>query len=220
MTDEKLPFDAYVFDLDGTLLDTLPDLVVLTNTVLRECGYPAHTRDEIVSYVGNGALSLMMQAVPPNTSMADTQAALDRWKANYATLGHRLTSPYAGMPEALGQLKRHGAKLAVLSNKFDAATQSVIAEHFPGVFDAVHGECDEFPRKPDPAGLLRTLQELGVAPARAAYVGDSAGDMEVAGRAGTFGIGVAWGYQPTEALRKAGASAIIDEPAGLLAAGA
>ncbi|WP_165248721.1 HAD family hydrolase [Adlercreutzia sp. ZJ141] len=214
--DEKLPFDAYVFDLDGTLLDTIPDLVVLTNTVLRECGYPEHTREEILSYVGNGAFTLIKQAVPPNTSIADTQAALDRWKASYATLGHRLTLPYAGMPEMLHQLKSRGAKLAVLSNKFDAATQSVIAEHFPGVFDVVHGECDEFPRKPDPAGLLRTLQELGVAPSRAAYVGDSAGDMEVARRANTFSIGVAWGYQPTEVLQKAGANIIIEVPADVL----
>lgn len=210
------PFDAYVFDLDGTLLDTLPDLVELTNITLREFGYPEHTTEEILSYVGNGALALMTQAVPANTSEEDTAAALAYWKSRYIDLGHAMTKPYEGIPEALAALKQRGAKLAVLSNKFDAATCSVIANHFPGIFDVVHGECPEFPRKPNPAGLLHTLEELGVSPDRAAYVGDSAGDMDVSLRASTFAIGVSWGYQPVEKLQAAGAHVIIDSPDQLL----
>lgn len=209
-------FEAFVFDLDGTLLDTLPDLVVLTNAALRENGFPERTTAEILSYVGNGARSLISQAVPKDAGQDAVQAVLDQWKANYVTLGHRMTVPYQGMPEALGELKERGAKLAVLSNKFDAATRAVISEHFPGVFHAVHGECEEFPRKPNPEGLWRVLDELGVCPQATAYVGDSAGDMLVAHRAGTFGLGVSWGYQPEAMLRDAGAQAIINAPMQLL----
>lgn len=208
-----MSFDAYIFDLDGTLLNTLPDLVNLTNMVLGEWGMPPRTSAEINSFVGNGARVLLQKAAAPGTSDEDIDAILSRWKALYPEHGHKYTKPYAGMPEALAQLKAGGAKLGVLSNKFDAAAQSVIAEHFPGVFDIARGEAPDIPRKPDPAGLLRLMDQLGVEPARVAYVGDSGTDMTVASRAGVgASVGVTWGYRSREELAACGARWLIDEP--------
>lgn len=209
-------FDAYIFDLDGTLLNTLPDLVNLTNMVLSEWKMPEHTTPEVNSYVGNGALVLLQRAAVAGTPDEVIDAMLARWKELYPAYGHKLTKPYEGMPEALATLKERGAALGVLSNKFDAAAQSVIGEHFPGVFDIVRGECEEIPRKPDPAGLRWMMGKLGVAPARLAYVGDSGTDMAVALAAGAFPLGVTWGYRSEEELRNAGARALAHAPEELL----
>ena len=114
------PFDTFVFDVDGTLLDTLPDLVVLTNAVLRECGFPERTSAEVLSYVGNGVKALMYQAVPEGTPQDVADACLARWKENYGTYPNDLTKPYPGIPALLAELRRRGCKLGVLSNKFDA----------------------------------------------------------------------------------------------------
>lgn len=210
-----MPYDAYIFDLDGTLLDTLPDLVNLTNTVLAERGLPQHTRDEINGYVGAGARVLLQRATPPGTPDAEIDALLARWQALYPQLGHQFTRPYPGIPEALARLAAQGARLAVLSNKFDAAVADVIARHFPGTFDLARGECAEIPRKPDPRGLQHMMAQLGVAPERTAYVGDSGTDMQVALAAGAAPIGVSWGYRPRAELQAAGAERIIDTPVAL-----
>ena len=209
-------FDCYIFDLDGTLLDTLPDLVVLTNTVLKEFGFPERTTQQIVSYVGNGARALMYQAVPQDASEAVVEASLERWKALYSTLGHAQTRPYEGMTSTLLTLKNQGIKLGVLSNKFDEATRSVIDRNFPGIFDAVHGESPQFPRKPNPQGLLTTIRELGSTPQTTVYVGDSPGDIVTAHAAGTFALAVSWGYRSVEDLKEAGYDALIYEPTQLL----
>ena len=208
-------FDAYLFDLDGTLLDTLPDLVTLTNKVLCENGMPEHTTEEVNSYVGGGSRVLLGRAAPAGTPEEVIDALIVRWKELYPEFGHRTTRPYEGVPQALAQLKAAGAKLGVLSNKFDAATKAVIGEHFPGVFDLVRGESPETPRKPDPAGLLKMMSDLGVSPERCAYVGDSGSDMQVALAAGAVPVGVSWGYRSVEELRAHGAARIIDSPAEL-----
>lgn len=212
----SMTYDAYIFDLDGTVLDTLSDLVNLTNLVLRERGMPEHTSDEINSYVGSGARVLLQRAVPAGTPDEVIDVILARWKELYPEHGHALTRPYAGMPETLDELKRRGAKLGVLSNKFDAATRSVIAEHYPGVFDIVRGESPETPRKPDPTGLLRMIDDLGVRADRVAYVGDSGGDMTVAVRAGAVPVGVSWGYRSVDDLRAAGMRYLLESPDDLL----
>ena len=112
MIDATTPrFDTFVFDLDGTLLDTLPDLVVLTNAVLRECGFPERTSAEILSYVGNGVKALMYQAVPQDADEEAVEAAMSRWKELYPQYGYRLTKAYAGIPETVAELKRRGARL-------------------------------------------------------------------------------------------------------------
>ncbi len=213
-----MTFQAYIFDLDGTLLDTLPDLVRLTNMVLDQRGWPRRTRDEILSYVGDGVRVRLRRAAPADVQDAEVDDAFARWQALYPTYGHALTAPYDGIPETLAQLKGQGAKLGVLSNKFDAAVQEVIAHHFPGIFDIARGECAEIPRKPDPRGLLHMLQQLGVRPEQAAYVGDSGTDMQVARVTGSFAIGATWGYRCAADLQAAGAQVLIDAPQDLLKA--
>lgn len=209
-------FDACVFDLDGTLLNTLPDLVKLTNISLEHFGLPTHSAEAIVSFVGNGAATLISQAVPSGYPSEKTAEVLQFWKDSYPEYGHAMTTPFPGIPEVLQQMRNAGVKLAVLSNKFDKATREVIEAHFPGVFHEVHGESAEYPRKPDPTGLLKTLSNLGVRPERAVYVGDSLMDMQVAVRAGVRSVGVLWGYQSEAQLVSGGAEYLLSHSSQLL----
>lgn len=209
-------YDCFVFDLDGTLLNTLADLTDSTNDVLRQCGYPEHTQEAIRSFVGHGAKRLMFQAVPKSATAEEAEAALGAWKRHYPAQGYPKTKPYDGIVEALRALKGRGAALGVLSNKFDGAAKSNIERFLPGYFDVVYGERAGVPRKPDPRALLMLVDELKSAPEHTVYVGDSPVDMEVANNAGTFALGVAWGFNDVEALRHAGADAIASNPADLL----
>lgn len=209
-------FDAVVFDLDGTLLNTLPDLVELTNATLAECGYPTHTTEEVLGYVGSGVKALIRLAIPPDAGEDAVERVSERWQQLYPEYGYKLTKPYPGIEEALRQLKSRGMKLAVLSNKFDAAARDVVATFFPGVFDSVHGESPDFPRKPDPTGLRRLLRELGTAPECCAFVGDSSNDMRVAHAVGAYSVGVTWGYSAKDVLEDEGAELLIDHAGDLL----
>ena len=198
MADKTLqpPFKTFIFDLDGTLLDTLDDLVVLTNDVLVGAGMPPHTREEINSYVGNGAQALMRQAVPPETPEAVTEQVLQQWKDAYDVYPNDLTRPYPGVEAMLAELRNRGCRLGVLSNKFDGGVQFIMKKCLDGAVDVTHGEGGprHFPRKPDPAGLLATIEELGSTPERTVYVGDSPGDIHAARNAGCYAVGVSWGY--------------------------
>ena len=211
-----MAYDAYIFDLDGTLLNTLPDLARLTNMVLEERNWPQRTIEEVLSFVGHGGRYLLSRAIPAGTPDELLDEVFARWRELYPTYGHAMTKPYEGIPEVLDALKERGAKLAVLSNKFDAAVGQVIAEHFPGVFDIARGECEEIPRKPDPAGLRMVMRQLGVAPECVAYVGDSVTDVRTALNAGVFCVTVTWGYGETSALKAEGAQVLIDNPSALL----
>lgn len=202
-------FDTFIFDLDGTLLDTLPDLVVLTNTSLEAFGLPPRTTDEIHSFVGNGAKALIYQAVPEDTDVQITEQVMQRWKDLYSTVGNQLTKPYPHIVETIRDLKRRGVKVGVLSNKFDAGVQAAVDEYLPGLFDVSHGESDEIPRKPNPAGLLYSISELESDPQHTVYIGDSPGDILTARNAGTYAIGVGWGYHTADELREADADAVI-----------
>lgn len=216
MTESHPIFDTFIFDLDGTILDTMPDLIHVTNETLTHFGYPTHTDAAIHSFVGDGAQRLIYRALPEGTPEAVCAEALEYWKALYPKTGHARTRHYAHMPETLAELKVRGCKLAVLSNKYEGGVKDVIPRFLPDLFEVLHGECEAIPRKPNPAGLLQTIQELGSAPERTAYVGDSAGDMRVAHNAGTYAIGVDWGYNPVSTLQEAQAGAIISNPAQLL----
>lgn len=208
--------DAVVFDLDGTLLNTLPDLVALTNAVLDACGYPQRTADEVLSFVGSGVKALIRLAVPSDASDADVERASSLWQEMYPDYGHKLTRPYDGIPEMLAQLKSTGVALGVLSNKFDAGVRDVIGSFLPGVFDIAHGESPEYPRKPDPTGLLRMLGELGTTPQRCVFVGDSFNDVNVARSSGAYSVAVSWGYTDLPTLKTLGAASIINAPGELL----
>ena len=207
---------AYIFDLDGTLLDTLGHLTNITNMILAELDMPAHTPDEINSYVGSGARVLMQRAAVPETPDAVIDGMLVRWRELYPEFGHKFTKPYEGVPEMLDSLKERGMKLGVLSNKFDAATRAVIDRHFPGVFDLVRGEGPDCPRKPDPTGLRGVVAQLGFAPDECFYVGDSGSDMTVALAVGCDAVGVTWGYRSADELQAAGAHHLVHAPAQLL----
>lgn len=208
---------AAIFDLDGTLLDTLPDLVTITNKALEQCGYPQKTTAQVLSYVGNGARALMYQAVPENTPDADVEHCLKTWRALYPVYGHAQTQPYEGIPELLDALHAHQIAAGVLSNKFDAAVVEVIERYLPGHFEAVHGECADYPRKPDPTGLLKMIKALGKTPEEVAYVGDSAGDILVAQRARCTSVAVTWGYNTRDVLKAAHPDVMIDNPRELAA---
>ena len=135
MSDKKT-FDTFIFDLDGTILDTLPDLVVVTNEALREQGFPERTHDEVLSFVGNGLVALMYQAVPENTPKDIADQAVACWKRFNLEYDNHLTAPYPHVLETLAELRRRGCKLGVLSNKFDGGVHKIIAQCLPGLFDA------------------------------------------------------------------------------------
>ena len=200
---------AMVFDLDGTVIDTMDDLVALTNQVLDEFNMPRHSKAEIQSYVGNGALALMLQAVPPGTPEDITSAALTRWKELNPQFD-QLSRPYPGISETLEKLRREGVRIALLSNKFDYGVQVMVNAKLPNVFEVARGERPDTPRKPDPTGLSNIFRQLEADPALSAYVGDSPGDIQVAKNAGCLAVGVSWGYRSVEDLAQAGADVIVD----------
>lgn len=208
--------DTIVFDLDGTLLDTLPDLVVLTNAALAEQGFPTRTPEEINSFVGKGVRHLVVQAVPENTPEEVIDVVMVRWKELLPELGINLTEPYPLVLETLAALKSKGIKLGVLSNKFDKGVQEAVGIFLPNIFDVVYGETPEIPCKPNPIGLQRVIKELGSTAEKTAYVGDSAGDMIVATRTGALSVGVSWGYHSAEELQDAGADMVIESMKDLL----
>lgn len=189
------PVKAFVFDLDGTLIDTLPDLALITNRALAEEGYPTRTTQEILSFVGNGLQALIRRALPRNATEDDATRVRKRWRSIHLEVGDALAKPYPHVAHTVQELKRRGCKVAVLSNKYDAGVRQVIDACLPRLFDIAIGEGPNIPRKPDPTGYLRVMKQLGVTPKECAYVGDSPGDVLVARNAGTAAIGVTWGYR-------------------------
>lgn len=185
---------AMVFDMDGTILDTLPDLTRVTNLALAQMGFPQHTQQEVLTYVGNGAARLIAQATPADATADERQRTLEVWEQIYLDTGSPLTGPFPGIVDALRALRARGVKTAVLSNKFDEAVRELADQFFPGLFDIARGEIPPTPRKPDPTSLLQVLRAFGVTPEQAAYVGDTSVDVEVARNAGVRAIGVSWGY--------------------------
>lgn len=214
---EQQTYKAFIFDLDGTLLDTLPDLVNVTNKALEEEGFPTHSPDQILSYIGDGAARLIAQAVPAEATVEQTEHVFQNFKAFYHDFGILYTTEFDGMTAALERAKEAGIGLAIMSNKFEQGVLDVRDRFFADLIEVAHGESENIPRKPDPAGLLLCAQELGVDPSQCLFFGDSASDIQAAHNAGMKGVAVKWGYQPHERLFSAHPEYTIDLPADMLA---
>ena len=207
---------AVIFDLDGTLLNTLGDLRAATNHALEVRGLPPHSMEEIRQFIGNGIRLLICRAMPEGTPEAEIDAALDDFKAYYAAHIHDRTVPYDGIPQLLTALRKRGIQVAVLSNKIDSASQQLIDYFFPEKTDVVFGEHVGVPRKPDPTSCRMVMQQLGVQPEQVLYVGDSGTDMQTAKNAGLYAVGVTWGFRSKEVLLKYGADVLVHRPEQIL----
>jgi len=209
---------AVVFDLDGTLLDSLEDLADAMNCVLAEAGYPLHPLEAYRYFVGDGIEALVRRAVPEAERDHDALPPLiDAMRDEYARRSANKTRPYPGIPELLDALQTRSVPFAILSNKPHAATLDLV-DRLLGRwrFAAVLGARDTVPKKPHPAGALEIAENLRLAPAAFAYVGDTPVDMGTARAAGMFAAGVLWGFRSEAELREAGAQALLTEPADLL----
>lgn len=208
-----------LFDLDGTLLDTLKDLADAVNRVVSARGFPTHNLDDFRWLVGEGARLLIERSLPEDHRDAATvESALTDYRADYSKHWNVSTRAYDGIPELLAELQRRGIALGVLSNKPHVMTQRCIEGYFPTTpFAAVLGQRDEVPRKPDPAGAYEAAAKMGMPAQDVLYVGDTAVDMQTARAAGMMAAGVTWGFRPESELRDNGAQIIVHHPRELLA---
>ena len=196
-----------LFDLDGTLLDTLDDLTDATNHTLAQLGYPLRSREEMRRFVGNGAARQLQQSVPEGEPW---EAALELYLPYYSTHCRIKTAPYPGIPETLAAL-REQYPVAIVSNKPDGATKALCADFFPGI--CAMGQSDGFPRKPAPDMVFRAMQEIGVD--TCIYVGDSEVDILTAKNADVPCISVLWGFRDRKELAAAGGLHFCEEPSRL-----
>ena len=212
------PPRAAIFDLDGTLLDTLHDLADSANEALTAAGLPAHPVDAYRTFVGDG-INMLVQRIIPQARCDDEMVAhvLALYRAAYGRRWNNKTKPYAGLPETLHELSFKPVKIAVLSNKPQKFTELCITHHLPGnPFHIVLGQRENVPRKPDPAGALEIARAFQVAPREVIFIGDTKTDMDTATAAGMRAIGVSWGFRPVEELRAHGAEIILNHPAEIL----
>jgi phosphoglycolate phosphatase len=209
---------AAIFDLDGTLVDSLADIAAAMNHSLTQHGLPTHPVADYRSYVGEGVMVLVRKATPGGDEQLHA-SVLDAYRAYYADHLFDQTRTFPGIPAMLTRLAAEDVRLAVLSNKSDTFTKRLVEGLLPGVpFTAVYGERPGVPRKPDPTAALEVATELGVAPADCAFVGDTPVDMNTARNAAMYGIGVTWGFRSAEELRAHGARALATTAEELLAA--
>ena len=206
-----MTYKTYLFDMDGTLLDTLDDLAAAVNHTLEQYGYPQRTREEVRQGLGNGAVKLMASALPQGEDTPDFAAIMRDYKAWYQAHTCVLTRPYPGVPELLERLRQAGCKVAIVSNKPHGAACALAERFFPGI--PTFGESPEVPRKPAPDMVFHALDALGAEKETAVYVGDSEVDVQTARNAGLPLIAVSWGFRGQTALREAGAENIVDSAA-------
>ena len=186
-------FSTFIFDLDGTLLDTVPDLTLLTNRILQDVGAPTHTQEEILSYVGSGVRRLIYLALPENT-LQDVQAkAMNLWNEHFHEYWEH-TEPFVGIEDMLSALIEDDCKLAVVSNKLQEGVDVIMERKLPGYFKVQLGECERVPRKPDPTGIELAISMLDATPDETVYIGDSPGDVKAGRNAGCATAVVLWGY--------------------------
>ncbi len=211
-----MAYRAAVFDLDGTLLNTLADLADSGNELLASYGMAPHPEKAYRYFVGNGSRKLM-ERILPGKSPEQIDEALARYKAIYEKRLTVKTTPYTGILEMLSVLRTRGVRMAVCTNKHVSAAEVLIRKYFPAdSFDAYEGDCPGVPRKPDPAHVRIVLDKMGVGPEETVYLGDSGVDMQTAVNAGVLPVGVLWGFREKEELTENGAEILLSQPLELL----
>lgn len=205
-------FDTVIFDLDGTILDTLDDLRDSVNFALKNNNLPCRSTEEIRAFVGNGIRLLIERAVPQNTEKAVVDKCFDDFKAHYKNNSANLTKPYNGVTAVLNQLKDKGIKLAVVSNKADFAVQTLVKKYFNGIFDFSVGEKEGIRRKPFPDSVFNAMEYLGADKNTTVYVGDSEVDVETAFNSGIPCIAVTWGFRDKAVLENLKPGYIVEIP--------
>lgn len=207
-----------IFDLDGTLLDSIEDLALSTNYALRKYGFPEHTRDKYRYFVGNGVTKLIERALPESLRTEETiEAVRAEFAAYYDLHKSDMTAPYSGIVELLDALQQRGVMLAVASNKMHEATCAMVDFYFPAhQFSVVLGQRQGVAIKPDAAIVNEILTRTGVTQDEVLYVGDSGVDMQTACNAGVPGVGVTWGFRTRLELEENGARFVVDRPVEIL----
>lgn len=201
-----MKYELIIFDLDGTILDTLDDLACSLNYALEQNGYPQRTREEVRSFVGNGLKNLVSRA----TNGEEVEKVLKDLKAHYQIHCSDRTKPYDGIPELLRGLKEKGYKTAVVSNKADEAVKVLCEQYFPGLFDLAIGERENVRKKPAPDSVNEVLRICNVRKEKALYIGDSEVDIETAKNAVLDSIIVTWGFRDKKMLAEHGAKVFAD----------
>jgi len=212
-----MPYKAVIFDLDGTLLDTLYDLHASVNHALAQHGLPQRSLGEVRSFLGYGVAELVRLSMPAGSARELTHEVLASFKEHYALHSTDHTTPCPQVRELLSTISQRGLRSAVVSNKIDSAVQDLVAAHFPGLFDVVVGERADVRRKPAPDSLLAVMRTLGLSAQDVVYVGDSEVDLETARAAGVGCIAVSWGFRDRSFLVARGATRIADTTAELAA---
>lgn len=210
-----MSYDTYIFDLDGTLLDTLQDLATSVNYALRQHHMPEHSIDDVRRFVGNGVRRLMERAVPEGTADPAFEAAFAAFREYYMEHSLDTTRPYDGIPELIHELKQRGCRMAVVSNKMMAATQELVHHFFPEIEVAIgEHEAEGIRKKPAPDTVFAAMKQLGQG--SAVYVGDSDVDLATARNSGLPCISVLWGFRDREFLLAHGATTFVERPMDIL----
>ena len=211
-------YDTYIFDLDGTLLDTLDDLAAAVNYALRQHGMPEHTREEVRQMVGNGVRLLMVRAIPDGDMNPRFEDAFKTFREYYMAHSLDTTRPYDGIPELLRELRRRGKRVAVVSNKFYAATSELCRHFFPDTVEVAIGEheAEGIRKKPAPDTVMEAFRQLGTEKENAVYVGDSDVDLQTACNSGLPCISVLWGFRDRAFLEAHGAITFANSPQEIL----
>ncbi|MHB8109892.1 MAG: HAD family hydrolase [Syntrophorhabdaceae bacterium] len=212
-------FKGVIFDLDGTLVNSLADIADSMNAVLKTHGFPEHAKEDYKGFVGRGMTRLVISTLPENErNEVQIAKCRDALLIEYGRNYLNTTRPYDEVPELLGELARWVIKTAVFSNKVDHLTKKIMAELFTGhQFAVVLGSSPDVPEKPDPKGVLAISRELGIEPQDLIYVGDSDVDMQTAVKAGMYGAGALWGFRTKEELIANGANTVLSHPLDLVA---
>ena len=207
-----MKYQAVLFDMDGTVLDTLDDLHDAVNISFQHFGFPPVSRNLVRANLGNGAVYLIHHCLPSSATETQAEKVISWYKDYYDAHCQIKTAPYPGIPELMQNLRKKHIKLAIISNKPDSAVQELAQRFFPGLTEVVVGESPSVRRKPNPDAVLAAAQYMNVPIDRCVYIGDSEVDIQTAGNAGMDCISVVWGFRSRDELQKSGATMLADSP--------